>query len=551
MRSVYRDPVSQLAIVPLEAVGLEARDAFRALLPPPPYFAAAGGAIPVILYYAPVTRRTRLGRSLPCHLLLSRSHWYLCKPTGKVSRCCRVDRIAKVILCRDAYVVWKMLRGRDVVLRLGDADEVAFVTNLLRILRLSATGCALPVLEKHAEQYTSLAGVEKPQLERTGHEEGVWPLPLVSAAEAERQCSAENVLLLLPPPPLSRPQAHLELDAGPTRRNARVEAVLRYMDGHVASPRVPASPDAEPWEAAAAASAVPSQRAPSTAASTIRRILPVAESEPVETRPTSPSPHDSLVGPTHASAKCRPPPPPPLMPPHRLHLLGAAGGEPLGTLRKLREVEDRVTSLERENESLRRSWAHSPQPPLCENAGSFRTPSPLPGNPFPRLTPPLRLPSQKENGRAGAAEFERRIAAKPLAERLEIRRHEIDRNLQRVSSYIEAADAEHLTLVTCLQEDLLLLLQAQQAEEELGEAQRRAETHGMDIARPKDQSARRGMLDAEDEAEEEGDFGLDDYDVWAATDDGKEWYNDLFGEHLTACKVTMVRNAFTRLTTSM
>ncbi|ESL10466.1 hypothetical protein TRSC58_01801 [Trypanosoma rangeli SC58] len=580
MVSDCRDPVSQLAIVPLEAMEREACEAFRQLLPPPS--STAGDAIPVIFYCARVTRHTRFGRSLPCHLLVSRSHWYLCKPAGRISRCCRIDRIAKVITCRDMYVVWKIEEGRDVVMRLGDANEIAFVANVLRILQASVAGRALPVVEKLAEEHMSLSGADKPQLERRGPEEDACPLPLVSAAEAQQQCTVESVLVMMPPPPSSQPQPRLEFEVGGTQRDARVEAILRYMDDRIENARMPVAPEGAAarvrgscsnegatyaeQDAAVMLSPVQPLRAPSTAQSTIRCILPVAEDEPVETQLTLPLPCDFPLDPTPAVVSCRPPPPPPSMPPQCIHLLGEESGEPLEArvaLRKLREMEDRITSLERERESeaLQRSQvhgdteAHSPRPPFSEKAKSFRTPSPLPANPFARRTPPPRLSLQQENGCTNTADFERCVAAKSLEERLALRRYEIDLQLHRVSSYIKAGDVQHLPLVTRLQEDLLLLLQAQQTDEEFGTAQRQ-KSSGVDTAGLRAETTRRGVLGEEDEAgkdneTQEGWFGLDDYDVWAATDEGKEWYNELFGEHLVACKEAMVRNAFTHPTTSL
>ncbi|EKF37192.1 hypothetical protein MOQ_002242, partial [Trypanosoma cruzi marinkellei] len=245
MTSVYRDPVSQLAIVPPEAMEREVCDALHRLLP---LSLNANGVIPVIVYYAHVTRRTRRGKSVPCYLLLSRSHWYIFKPRGKISRCCRIDCIARIIICRDNYVVWKILEGRDVVMRLGDANEIAFVTNILRILSLSVAGRDLPVVEKNGEDYTKLHGTDKPQLERTGHEESEWPLPVVSAVEAQQQCTVENLLVMMPPPPpppSSKPsQSKSELDAEGTRRASRVNAIINYMEGHVEISPVPVAPEA-------------------------------------------------------------------------------------------------------------------------------------------------------------------------------------------------------------------------------------------------------------------------------------------------------------------
>ncbi|EKF37049.1 hypothetical protein MOQ_002243 [Trypanosoma cruzi marinkellei] len=248
----------------------------------------------------------------------------------------------------------------------------------------------------------------------------------------------------------------------------------------------------------------------------------------------------------------RPPPPPPLPPPfiHLLETEGAGSPEVRLALEKLRDMESRVTSLERENASLRRSRAHGdlesqpPQRTFKEANDPLRTPSPLPSSSFIRLPPPPRVSSQLENSTARAADFERSIAAKTVEERLLLRGYEIELKLQQVSSYIQAADAQQLTHVTNLQEDLLLLLQAQGADEEVG-MKRRKEPNNIDIARPKAQTSGRDLLDEDDNVdnEEEG-VGLGDYDVWAATNEGKEWYNDHFGEHLAACKGKMVWNAF-------
>ncbi|EKF99273.1 hypothetical protein TCSYLVIO_009801 [Trypanosoma cruzi] len=569
MTSVYRDPVSQLAIVPPEAMEREARDALHRLLS---LSLNASGVIPVIVYYAHVTRRTRRGKSIPCYLLLSRSHWYIFKPRGKISRCCRIDCIAKVIICRDNYVVWKILEGRDVLMRLGDAKEVAFVTNILRILSVSVAGRHLLVVENNGEDHTKLHGADKPQLERTGHEEGEWPLPVVSAFEAQQQYTVENFLMMMPPPPSSQPsQSKSELDAEGTRRNSRVNAIISYMDGHVEIPPVSVAPEAvvahagESYsnagfpDARQAEAVIPpsvnSPTAPSTAvSSTIRRIQPVSNGNTEKQQLISPSPHDSSGEFMREAVASRPPPP--VLPPPFIHLLDTEGGgspEVRLALEKLRDMESRVTSLERENASLRRSRAHGdlesqpPQRTLKEANDPLRTPSPLPSSSFIRLAPPPRISSQQENFSASAADFERCVAAKKVEERLSLRGYEIELKLQQVSSYMQAADAQHLTHVTSLQEDLLLLLRAQRADEELGMTKRKG-PNSVDIARPKAQTTSRDLLDEDDnvdheEKEEEG-VGLDDYDVWATTDEGKEWYIDYFGEHLAACRGKMVRNAF-------
>ncbi|KEG08750.1 hypothetical protein DQ04_06511040 [Trypanosoma grayi] len=598
MSGVYRDPVSHLAIVSLEAMDRKARDAFRRLLQllPP-----TGGVIPVILYYVHVVRRTRRGKGVPCYLLVSRSHWYLYKPTGELSRCSPVERVAKVILCRDMHVVWKVPQERDAVMRFDDTGEIAFLTNVLRTLRVAMSGgsASFSVENRSGVSYTKLDAPDAVQLEHTAENEDEWPLPLVVADEAQRQYTVEDVVVLMPPPPPPPPQQQQSLSSPsplPPPMNAnneaqwesRVEAIMRYLDGEAESPSaldVPAIADypgvipPHPQPPAAAAkeervSSPPTEGGSSivesTPASTIRLIQPVtasaaAAAEQHQVSPPPRTPHlatsTSAVEGEAAATASRPPPPPSFTP-----LWGRDSGstpEMHSLVRELRDMASRLASLEQLNESLRRSHARddnravSPVPPQTkENSDSLNIPRSLPTSPFVRLTPPPRITLQSEAAGVGAAEFERRIASKKLDERLLLRDYEIGAKYRQVSACMAKGDLQQLLLVARLQEDLLLLLRAQKVDDKTA-AMRRGEHNNDHVNAPRavdpptsggvcgvaDEKKRAG----EEEEEEEGGAGCDDtsdYEVWAATHVGVQWHSDRFGEHLSACKKKMVEDIF-------
>ncbi|KAH9599978.1 hypothetical protein LSM04_005974 [Trypanosoma melophagium] len=227
-------------------------------------------------------------------------------------------------------------------------------------------------------------------------------------------------------------------------------------------------------------------------------------------------------------------------------------------------MENRMASLERLSQPRPNSHTHfntAPSPQQDSFTGkteSLSSPRSLPPNPFLRSAAPQTITSlrQKEitdmSTDMSAVNFERLVVKKSCEERLLLRDYEIERKLAHVSEYRKGNDTCKLLIVARLQEGLLVLLRAQEKDEQerqqaKGETKNKKKEKGGEINSPQ-ASTRTGMKSSVPVVSEFIDSDMDeendDENTLSATTKGKQWCEYHLGEHLSAFKEKMLQDIF-------